>query len=208
MKKFIDFTGQRFGRFTVLGEGPKRKRSLRSWRALCDCGKEFISPQENIRRGTVRSCGCLRDETAKKRMTSHGHSTDGKTSAEYRAYKNAKSRCLYTKRPTFKHYGGRGIVMCDRWLNDPQAFLTDMGPKPAGTTLERIDNDGPYSPENCEWRPWSDQIRNRRVTRKANDGRLFVEIAISNGITEAAYYNRVSRGWSDEDASTRPPRKR
>lgn len=149
MGKKIDLTGQRFGRLVVLGESKKRSGGHVCWWCQCDCG-ELACVQENVLRiGTTKSCGCLRKP--------HGKST----SAEYKIWASMLQRCNNPKNKAFKHYGGRGISVCERW-KDFKNFLKDMGEKPAGYSIERIDNDGDYCQENCEWATRSKQQWNTR----------------------------------------------
>ena len=196
--------GQVFGRLTVIDEGPRRLRGLRSWNCRCVCGATRNCPQESLLRGNTNSCGCLRSEKTRERRTRHGSSLFGQRSPAYTAYKNCKSRCTNPNSDKYRYYGGRGIEMCERWMNDPQAFLDDMGPRPDGMTLERKDSNGPYSPDNCVWASWHDQARNRSVVQRNHQGQPYFEIAEANGIGRSVFYSRVNRKWSLERASSEP----
>ncbi len=156
-KGMIDIAGRRFGKLTAVGvhESDRRK-----WLFQCDCGRPHVARSCHVKAGKIQSCGCLDSKPLK-----HGHSM-GKTSREYNSWQAMRFRCGNPNHAAYKNYGGRGIVVCDQWLNSFEAFLADMGHRPEGMTLDRIDTDGPYEPKNCKWSTWSEQQNNRRNTRK------------------------------------------
>lgn len=161
-----NLTGQRFGRLTVI-ERAENKGKKAAWRAVCDCGKGVAVRGEVLTRGDTRSCGCLRREASRARRPPlnerHGHSPKyGPHSREYNSWHSAKQRCGNEHNKRWKHYGGRGITMCERWRESFENFLADMGPRPAGKTLDRVNNNGNYEPGNCRWATTKEQRANQR----------------------------------------------
>lgn len=161
----MGFIGKRFERLVVMDfEGTIKGNSL--WGCLCDCGNGTIVRRNPLVSGMIRSCGCLHRESASKigklfgPKIIHGHARAIK-SPTYNSWNAMKDRCLNINHVHYPHYGGRGISICDRWMEFDK-FLEDMGERPNGKSLDRIDVDGHYEPSNCRWASQTEQIQNRR----------------------------------------------
>lgn len=146
--------GRVFGRLTVLRRVGSDKRHNAVWLCLCECGKEHRTISHRLTTGNVRSCGCLFLDA----VSTHGMSR----TREYRSWMKMRRRCSNLKDDNYKNYGGRGIKVCDRWLDSFDAFYADMGPRPRGTSLDRINNNGNYEPANCRWATSKAQLNNTR----------------------------------------------
>lgn len=172
----LNLSGQRFGRWTVTTEGPRRGKYVRRWSCRCDCGGEGLVSQSNLLRGVSKSCGCLmRDVTAARNRASakHGHASNAagnKPSPTYRSWVAMMVRCTWKKHPAYDRYGGAGIKVCERW-QDFSLFLADMGERPGlDRSLDRIDGTLGYEPGNVRWATRSEQNRNRKPRSEWKNG--------------------------------------
>jgi hypothetical protein len=207
-----DLTGQTFGRLTVVSRGadyvsPKGKH-VPMWTCECSCGGSTDVQTSILLRGATKSCGCLQRDLGAPNKT-HGLSgTD-----RYVTYRSMIARCYNENAPAYKHYGGRGIRVCDRWRGPGgfENYLSDLGPKPwPGATVDRELNDGPYSPDNCRWATRIEQARNTRSTLMLDwqgGTQSLRTLADQFGIDAERVANRIFKhGWSVERALTTPVR--
>lgn len=159
----LDLTGQRKGRLLVVCLSEKRaNRNELMWECLCDCGERTVVSKKSLSGGHTTDCGCVR-----KRVERHGKYN----SPEYGIWKSMRDRCKNPKSQHYESYGGRGIKVYEEWDNSFLAFLNDMGERPGDNySLDRIDNDGSYTPTNCRWTSQTTQVRNRRIQKNNTSG--------------------------------------
>lgn len=162
-RKIMDLTGQRYGRLYVVGYVGVRKNKTH-WLCLCDCGQHTTVESSSLRSGHTQSCGCYSLEVARKK--GKANATHGMThTSEYGTWYTMRNRCENPKATGYRIWGGRGIKVCDRWQKF-ENFFADMGPRPSPKhSIDRIDNDGDYCPENCRWATWTEQMNNKRTNR-------------------------------------------
>lgn len=189
---FKDITGQKFGRLTVTGFAYiKNKRTF--WHCLCDCGNDGTYCGKDVKRGNTRSCGCIKAELNKQRLLRHGM----RRTVEYTTWESMKRRCYNPNQQAFKRYGLRGIAVCDRWLNSFENFYADMGKKPSPQhSIDRIDNDKGYSPENCRWAINSQQARNtsrNKLLEFDGQSKTIIEWSETLGISQYIISTRLRR---------------
>lgn len=160
MARFIDLVGQKFGRLTVVERSAVRKSSGALWSCVCECGGKATVNSLKLRTGHTASCGCLKVEAVPNLR--HGYSG----TRTHRSWKEMRQRCLNPKSDKWQWYGGRGISVCAEW-DDFEQFLIDMGERPIGMTLDRIDSDGNYKKDNCRWANPKQQAETNRGVFKA-----------------------------------------
>lgn len=189
---FKDLSGQRFAFLTAVRcvgvIGGKTR-----WECTCDCGAVTIKAYQHLVLGLTKSCGCLRKKVAKENMramsTTHGLSQN----KWWTIWNGMMRRCYNSSATRYHRYGGRGISVCARW-HEAAAFFEDMGDPPPGMTLERIDNDGNYSPENCRWASYIEQNNNRHSTKLIEfqgESLSGAQWARRLGISKSAMYERL-----------------
>lgn len=196
-----DITGQRFGRLIAVEFAGIAKGRSSLWRCRCACGSESVVRLTALRNGHTTSCGCLRVERVSAATAKHGRSK----TPTYQIWADMRRRCHNHNSQDFHRYGGRGISICERW-NDYAMFLLDMGEQPEGLTLGRINNDGPYSPENCRWETRTQQQRNtvrNRVYELNGIRKCASEWENELGLSRGGLWQRLNkRGWPLEKALT------
>lgn len=156
--RFINLTREKFNKLVVESYAGKRNNA-HYWNCICDCGNKKAIPGSNIKNGQAKSCGCLRIEATTKRLTTHGKSR----TPTYNIWCSMRERCSNEKVKNYHRYGGRGVKVCARWENSFESFYFDMGEKPEGLSIDRIDNNGNYEPGNCKWSTNCEQSSNRRT---------------------------------------------
>ena len=159
--------GSKFANLTVVGLADPAKNRFARWVCKCDCGIEKTFYASNVKRGLSKSCGCMKAEAIRKARTTHGHSrnSDSPPSPTYTTWSSMMTRCYNKNSNAYSYYGGRGITVCDTWKNF-EGFLADMGTKPVkGMSIERLDTNGNYEPNNCVWANHTQQARNTRHTK-------------------------------------------
>ena len=199
--------GMKFGRLTVTSNDLIRSCSGHKYVLVtCECGTEKSVRLNDLLCGRIKTCGCGK----KLHNLKHGHNKIGNKSSEYMSWDSMVQRCTNPKHPAFEHYGGRGITVCDEWLNF-EKFLSDMGEKPsAGLSIERKKNELGYYKENCIWATQSTQMRNTRRTVNITVlgvTKCLSEWAAAMHIDRRTILSRINKGWSESDAVLTPTRR-
>lgn len=202
--KAIDVLGKRFGRLVVFGVAETGGHQ-RLWGCRCDCGTEIAATSTRLINGDTRSCGCLRKESAARQgRENKTHGMRG--TPTYRTWAAMVNRCTDSGSPNWIAYGGRGIGVCDRWLSF-ENFLEDMGERPEGKSIDRINVNGNYEPGNCQWATAEQQNNNRRTSRHIEfrgQVKTLAQWAKEVGISSQCLNMRL-RVWTLERSLTTPP---
>jgi hypothetical protein len=188
--KLIDITGKRFGRWTVLRLAIGGRNA--KWLCQCDCGTVKEVNTQQLRNGSTKSCGCYLSDRMKEIKTTHGYS--GNNNGTYNSWLSMRKRCLCPTEKAYPYYGGRGIKVCERWVDSFQNFIDDMGEKPSKLTLERKDCDGNYEPSNCYWATRKIQSRNKRSTKLTLEDAIEIIKLRKTGLTYKAIGNKYNIG--------------
>lgn len=214
LKKKYDHIGERFGRLLVVGEAEEKvvHGQQRSWICRCDCGKTTIVKGSNLRNGITNSCGCLALELASKRAKINAYKHGDSHERLYKIWLGMKERCLNPNTAHYDCYGGRGITLCEEWLDYPKfkEWAINNGYN-EGLTIDRIDVNGNYCPENCRWTTKKEQAQNRRTTLHITfngEIKTIHEWSQIFGIREKLIWSRIyESNWSVEKALTTPVRR-
>lgn len=198
--KFEDITGQRFGRLLVIGYEKSNIRSYSyMWICRCNCNNIIKTNKDTLKSGDTKSCGCLRKEI----VTKHGKSK----SKIYKIWNSMRFRCNSKKSNAYKYYGGRGIKVCKRWVKF-ENFYQDMGERPKGTSLDRIDNNKGYCKKNCRWASKQIQSRNMRSNNYFEfngKSQILKDWAEELNIPQGTLHNRIFKyKWAIEKALNTP----
>lgn len=200
MRTAKDISGHVFGRLTVISRAENSGRKVR-WICKCACGNETIVAGNHLRSGSTVSCGCFAAESTKNRSFIHGKTN----STEYKSWSGMKQRCTNMRNAEFHLYGGRGISVCERWLDSFENFFNDMGRKPKGTSLDRINTNSNYCPENCRWATDEQQNNNTRKNKFITHGGQTLshtQWSKQLGGNPNLVYLRIRAGWDEASAVT------
>jgi len=196
--------GDVFGRLTVVELLAGSKTTHAKAECKCECGSRKIIRRSHMTSHMISSCGCLRVEATTANKTTHGHTKH----PLWHTYKSMIARCHNPKNPHFRNYGARGISVCDRWRMSFDAFVEDVGLRPRGDhQLDRINNDGPYSPQNTRWVIQRENLRNKRTTRRyqsKGQNLTLAEWSSISGVSASAMTKRLRLGWRVDDAIWTP----
>lgn len=210
MGKYIDLTGQRFGRLIAIERVGKDNQRRTLWLCKCDCGNKIVTRIASLRNGTTKSCSCLQKEITRKRSTIHGLAGNHAYCPRlYRIWKNMKTRCYNPKPYKYKNHGGRGIIVCKEWLKYMPFHEWAMSHAyEKHLTIERIDNNGNYEPSNCRWATYKEQSLNSRqnhlITYNRETKTLYEWAKICNMKYKTLSSRLLDYGWSVKKAIETP----
>jgi len=198
MPAFKDLSGQKFGKLTAIKRVGKDSQGTSLWHCLCDCGNTSTVRVSALKNGGTKTCGCSYGEAG----ITHGLSRK----PIYSVWQAMIQRCHNSSNPAYKYYGVRGITVCDKWRNSFQAFFDDMGHAEKGMSIDRIDNDKGYSPDNCKWATLKEQANNKRDNRYITHNGITKTIcdwSISLGGHRCLVGKRIDElGWDEIRAVT------
>ena len=203
----IDLTGMVFGKLEVLRRDINHIKTSPTdssihWICKCKCGNTLSVDSKHLRYGLTKSCGCYQSEVIGKLRRTHGATN----SPEHSSWSAMRNRCNNPHCVSFPNYGGRGIKVCKEW-DSFSNFLSDMGKRPKGTSIDRIDVDGNYCPANCKWSTKFEQAQNRRIDVYVSIGgitKTIAEWSRSYNVSPSTVYSRIRHGWSKYDAVVTP----
>lgn len=202
LNRYRDLTNQKFARLRVIKFAHKKNRNI-YWLCRCECGNEITCQSSHLLSKSIQSCGCLRQEMCALYSKKHGqHKT--KT---YHAWQSMLQRCYNKNHKSYHNYGGRGITVCKSWRESFLNFLKDMKEKPSGLSLDRVNNNGNYEPNNCCWSTPKRQAQNRNTNiliTYNNETKCLMEWAELLNIPYSTLSNRLNRGWTHYDTLSRP----
>ncbi len=202
MGRFVDLTGVRFERLTVVSEHGRQNGHV-TWLCRCDCGNETVACSGDLKQRKTRSCGCLHNEMVAQITKSH----EMANTRLYNIWANMKQRCSNPNASSYEDYGGRGITICDEWLDPDNFFKWALSSGyDKKLTLDRIDVDGNYEPSNCRWVTVKKQNNNRRSNHNLTfngETHNMQEWSEITGISRSAIKGRLNRGWTIEEALTK-----
>jgi len=198
-----DIGGLKFGRWTAISRA-KTASGKGGWLCRCECGTERVVMRTTLTKGGSQSCGCRVKEVLAAKQYRHGWSGQ----PTHNIWLTMRQRCHNPNSRSYAQYGARGIYVCDRWRESFEAFLADMGPQPSPDhSIDRIDCDGPYSPQNCRWatkKTQANNCRRNRVLAYGGKTQTVAQWADELGVSPFTLYQRLSHGWSTEETLTRP----
>jgi hypothetical protein len=204
IRRRIDLTGNIYGKLKVISMShihtDKSGKKCSYWKCICECGNERIVNSGNLKNSHTKSCGCFRESINGLCRTT-----------TYATWKAMLNRCYNKNSENFKYYGLKGITVCERWKSSFLDFVEDMGERPEGMTLDRIDNNGNYEKENCRWATEKEQLRNRsdnRFIEAFGKKLILADWCKIKNIKPNTLLNRLKTGMSVEVALTKPPRRR
>lgn len=202
MSSAVDLVGQKFGRLTVISRAENKlvgKKKRPQWNCICSCGNEVVVVGQSLRNQSTRSCGCLHAEKSAERASKLTSRHGMASTPEYIVWQAMKGRCLRESSKDYPQYGGRGITVCDRWMQFDE-FIADMGERPSSRhSLDRIDPNGNYEPKNCRWATITEQANNKRTNKRVvcdGESMTVAELSRKTGKPASTIYGRLAREGS------------